>query len=101
MKKRIFITFINFLAYLRKEFFQKLMHFFLVILHLRHFQLSENLMKNHLLENQLVLIKQKDYHLQVRFADSFAYMDYNFQLTLLAANLRPYQLKPKNFCRFV
>jgi hypothetical protein len=28
-------------------------------------------------------------------------MDYNFQLTILATNLQPYQLKLMNFCQFV
>lgn len=58
-------------------------------------------MKNHLLGSQLVLIQQKDYHLQVEINNSFEYMDYNFQLTILATNLQPYQLKLMNFCQFV
>ena len=94
------IKFINFPAYLRMVFYHKRLLIFLKFHRHRHFRLLENLMRNNLLGNQLVLTQQTNYLHQVVVANSFAYMDYNFQLTPLIANLQLYRLKPKNFCRF-
>ena len=51
-------------------------------------------MKDNLLRNQLVLIQQNNYLHRVAVVNYFAYMDYNFPLTLQVANLQLYQLKP-------